>query len=94
MHIQDVSFALYHLTLAVAVFIFQGELYVNTCSVELLARGVHAMNNVVLTKWRIAQSITSKCLRITEEWFECYDHDNIMIYIVVICAISFRVSIV
>ena len=44
-------------TLAVAVFIFHGKLYVNTCSVELPAGGVHAMNNVVLTKWRIALSI-------------------------------------
>ena len=40
-------------TLAVAVF---GKLYVNTCSVELPARGIHAMNNV-LTKWCIALSI-------------------------------------
>ena len=40
------------------------------------AGGVHAMNNVVLTKWRIALSITSECLRITEEWFECYDHNK------------------
>ena len=34
------------------------------------------MNNVDLTKWRIALSITSQCLRITEEWFECCDHDS------------------
>ena len=63
-------------TLAVAIYIFHGKLYVNTCSVELPVGGVRAMNNVVLTKWRIALSITSECLRITEEWFECYDHDK------------------
>ena len=63
-------------TVALAVFIFHGKLYVNTCSVELPAGGVHAMNNVVLTKWRISLSTTSKFLRITEEWFECYDHDS------------------
>ena len=44
-------------TLAVAVFTFHGKLYVNTCSVELQPGGVHAMNNVVLTKWHIALNI-------------------------------------
>ena len=44
-------------TLGGAIFIFHSKLYVNTCSVELAAGGVHAMNNVVLTKWRIALSI-------------------------------------
>ena len=40
--------------LAVAVFSFHDKLYVykNTCSVKLPARGVHAVNNVVLKKWR------------------------------------------
>ena len=37
---------------------------VNTCSVELPARGVHAMNNVVLTKWCIALSINIRVLGI------------------------------
>ena len=56
--------------------------YVNACSVDLPAGGgggggdVHAMNNVVLTKWHISLSTTSKCLRITEERFESYDHDK------------------
>ena len=44
--------------------------------VELLAGGVYAMNNVDLTKWCAALLITSECFRITEEWFECYDHDK------------------
>ena len=47
-------------TLAVAVsssFMVSYPVYENTCSVEFPARGVHAMNNVVLTKWRIALSI-------------------------------------
>ena len=56
MHIPDLCFVLYHLTLEVAVFIFNSKLYGNTCTVELPAGGVHAMNNV-LTKWRIALSI-------------------------------------
>ena len=57
MHIPDLCFVLYYqLTLAVAVFIFHGKLHVNTCSVELPAGGVHAINNV-LTKWRKALSI-------------------------------------
>ena len=43
--------------LAVALFIFHSKLYVNTCTVELLTGGVHAMKDVVLTKWRIALSI-------------------------------------
>ena len=60
-------------TLAVAVF--HGKLYLNTYSVEFLAGGIHAMNNVQ-TKWRIALSITLECLRIIEEWYECYDHDS------------------
>ena len=62
-------------TVAVAIFIFHSKHknYVNTCSVELPARGVRAMNNVLtLTKWHIALSTTSECLRITEEWSECY----------------------
>ena len=42
-------------TLAVAIFIFHGKLYVNV-SVELLAGGVHAMSNV-LTKWCIELSM-------------------------------------
>ena len=61
MHIQDLCFALYDLTLpmlAVAIFIFHGKLYVNTCSVELPAGDVHAMNNNI-TKWRIALSINN-----------------------------------
>ena len=49
-------FCVIPLTLAVAIFTFHGKLYVNTCSVGLPAGGVHAMNNVVLTKWRIALS--------------------------------------
>ena len=58
MHISHLCFVLYYqLTLAVAVFIFHGKLYVTTCSVELQNGGVHAMNNVILTKWRIALSI-------------------------------------
>ena len=59
MHIPDLcpSIALYDLTLALVVFIFHGKLYVNGCSVELPARGVHAMNNLVLTKWHIPLSI-------------------------------------
>ena len=80
MLIPDLCFVLcYQLTLAVAIFIFHGKLYVNTCSVELSiggGGGVHAMKNVVLTKWPIALSINMECLRITEEWFECYDHDK------------------
>ena len=36
--------------------LFHGKLYVNMCSNELPAGGVHAMNNV-LTKWHIAISI-------------------------------------
>ena len=66
-------------SLSVAIFssfMVSYPVYVNMCSVELPGGGVHAMNNVVLTKWRIALSITSECLRITEEWFECYDHDS------------------
>ena len=67
-------------TLVVAVvfssFTVSYPVYVNTCSVKLPAGGVHAMNNVVLTKWHIALSITLECLRITEEWFKCYDHDR------------------
>ena len=55
MHIPDLCFA---------VFIFHGKLYVNTYSVELLAGGVHAMNNVVLTKWHIALSINIGALSI------------------------------
>ena len=39
---SDTGFALYDLTLAVAVFIFHDKLYVNTHSVELPARDVHA----------------------------------------------------
>ena len=50
-------FCVIPLTLAVAVFVFHSKLYVNTCSVELPAGGVHAMNNVVLTKWHTALSI-------------------------------------
>ena len=49
MHIPDLCFALYDLTLpklAVAILIFHGKLYVNMCSVELPAGGVHAMNNI------------------------------------------------
>ena len=76
MHIPDFMFCVIPLTLAVAVFIFHGKLYVNTCLIELPARGVHDMNDVVLTKWRIALSITLEYLRITEEWFKCYDHDK------------------
>ena len=49
-------------TLAVVVFIFHGKLYVNMCSVELPAGDVHAMNNVVLTKWRITLSINIRVL--------------------------------
>ena len=74
MHITDL-FCVLQPTLEVAVFIFHGKLYVNTYSVELPAGGVHAMNNV-LTKWCIALSINMECLRTTEEWFECYDHDK------------------
>ena len=48
--------------MAVAVFIFHGKLYVTTCSVELQIGGVHAMNNVILTKWRIALSIDIRVL--------------------------------
>ena len=62
MHIPDLCFVLYHQTLAVAVFIFHDKLYVNTCSVELPAGGVHAMNNVVLTKWHTALSINVRVL--------------------------------
>jgi len=40
MRIPDLCFALYHLTLAVALFIFHGKLYLNTGSVELLAGGI------------------------------------------------------
>ena len=61
MHIPDLCFALYHLILAVAVFIFHGKLYVNTCSVELPAGGIHAMHNV-LTKWRTALFINNGVL--------------------------------
>ena len=53
---------LYHLTLAVVVFIFHGKLYLNTCSVELQAGGVHAMNSAILTKWHIALSTSSKMI--------------------------------
>ena len=54
-------FALYHLTLAVAVFILSPcKLYLNMCSVELLGwvggGSVLAMNNFILTKWHIALS--------------------------------------
>ena len=35
MHIPSLCFVVYHLTLAVAVFIFHGKLDLNTCSVEL-----------------------------------------------------------
>ena len=60
-------FALYHLTLAVAVFtscvscclLLITASYLSTCSVKLLAGGIVAMNNMNnLTKWRIAASIS------------------------------------
>ena len=75
MHIPDPRsmFCIIPPTLAVAVFIFHSKLYVNMSSVELPAGGVHAMNNVVLTKWHTALSITLDCSRITKEWFKCYD---------------------
>ena len=72
MHIADLCFALHQLTLAVAVFIFHGKHMLSCAS----GRGVHVTNNVVLTKWRIALSITLECLRTTEECIECYDHDK------------------
>ena len=72
MHIADLCFALHQLTLAVAVFIFHGKHMLSCAS----GRGVHVKNNVVLTKWRIALSITLECLRTTEECIECYDHDK------------------
>ena len=51
MHISDLCFS-YHPTFAVAVFISAF-----TCSVELPAGGVHAMNIIIPTKWGIALSI-------------------------------------
>ena len=63
MHIPDLCCALYHRPCQLPSFHLSRYLvYVNTCSVELPAGGVHAMNNVVLTKWRIALSITSECM--------------------------------
>ena len=38
MHIPDLCFVSYYLTLAVMVFIFHDKLYLNMCSVELPAR--------------------------------------------------------
>ena len=71
MHIPDLCFALYHWPgqLPSSSFLVSYNC-VNMGSVKLPVGGVHAMNNVVLTKWRIALSTTSECLRITEEWFE------------------------
>ena len=63
-------------TLAVAVFIFHGKLPGICKHVLIRPGGLHVMNNVVLTKLRIALSIKSECLRIIEEWFECYDHNK------------------
>ena len=62
MHISHLCFVLYYqLTLAVAVFIFHGQLYVDTCSVELPIGGVHAMNKLCSNGWRIEvlQSLSS-----------------------------------
>ena len=63
MDIPALCFVLYYqLTLAVAIFIFHGKLYVGTWySVEVPIRGVRTMNNV-LTKWRIALSINIEVL--------------------------------
>ena len=54
MHTPDLCFVI-PMTLAVAIF--HNKLYLNTCSDELLAGGTHAMNNAILTKWRIVLSI-------------------------------------
>ena len=52
-----------------------GELFDKSCGIYR-ASGLGRTCYVVLTKWRIALSITSECLRITEECFEFYDHDK------------------
>ena len=54
MHIPDLCFALYHQPWQLPSSSFTVS---NTCLVELLAGGIHSMNNVVLTKWYIALSI-------------------------------------
>ena len=64
MHILSLCLALYYIPdfgCCCLKFTFHGELDLNTCSVELPA-GILAMNNLILTKWRITLSINIRVL--------------------------------